>query len=283
MTTAADQRLAQLAEELQSVGLESLVMGGHAVRYYGVDRNTIDYDFCTAATSVREVKDRLLRSDILRPAKEGPSWRPEDFARFEVGRLPDGREEWLEVWLHNHLLPDFAQLRSRQERGTYGGREVAFVSLTDLLRSKETERESDWQDIGLLEEVQDARNLSAAVAAAGARSGASLEFFLSRLRCRRGFDRAKSLGLFGDNAVVHAAIGRCEHPVSFAWLLPLAPHAPQPGSLTTRVDESFVQKLRGVAFATPNHVALVEVVRRAYKRWAMEADRRDKQSRLRSP
>lgn len=283
MTTPSDQRLAQLAGELQSVGLESLVMGGHAVRYYGVDRNTVDYDFCTAAASVREVKDRLLRSSLLRPAREGPSWRPDDFARFEVGRLPDGREEWLEVWLHNHLLPDFAQLRSRQERGTYGGREVAFVSLPDLLRSKETEREGDWQDIGLLEEVQDARNLSAAASAAAGTTAGQVEFFLSRLRSRRGFDRAVALGLFRDSGAVHAAIRHCEHPVSFAWLLPLAPQSAQPHDLRAPVDSSFVEKLRGVTFATPNHVALVEVVRRAYKRWAMEADRRNKQSRLRSP
>jgi hypothetical protein len=37
-------RLAEIVHALEQVGLTVLVMGGHAVRYFGVDRNTIDYD-----------------------------------------------------------------------------------------------------------------------------------------------------------------------------------------------------------------------------------------------
>src|SRR5207249_5942863 len=137
-------------------------MGGHAVRYYGVERNTVDFVFVVQVASAPELRSRLGRSELLSTAREGPSWRPHDFARFEIGKLPDGREEWLEFWLRNHLLADFSELASRPERGNYGGQEVAFISLPDLLRSKETEREGDWQDIALLEEVQDARNLNGA-------------------------------------------------------------------------------------------------------------------------
>ena len=38
------RRLAEIVSALEQVGLTVLVMGGHAVRYYGLDRNTIDYD-----------------------------------------------------------------------------------------------------------------------------------------------------------------------------------------------------------------------------------------------
>ena len=38
------RRLAEIVSALEQVGLTVLVMGGHAVRYYGIDRNTIDYD-----------------------------------------------------------------------------------------------------------------------------------------------------------------------------------------------------------------------------------------------
>lgn len=272
-----DQRLAHLAAELEAAGLESLVMGGHAVRYYGIDRNTADYDFCVAAASVREVRERLARIPSLTSARPGPSWRPNDFARFEVGRLPDGREEWLEMWLHNHLLAPFLSLRARQERGSYGGREVSFISLPDLLRSKETEREGDWLDISLLEEIQDARHLVAVTTKAGH------ENFLSHLRSRRGFDRALAMGLFDDRARIEAAVANCEHPVAYAWLLPLVPDAPKPPRLIQDIDSIYLTPLRSVAFAGPKHVALVEVVRRAYKRWAIEMDRRDKQSRLAAP
>ena len=39
-----ETRLAQVMTALEHAGLPCLVMGGHAVRYYGVGRNTIDFD-----------------------------------------------------------------------------------------------------------------------------------------------------------------------------------------------------------------------------------------------
>lgn len=35
-----DQELAEVVTALESVGIRCLVMGGHAVRYYGLDRMT---------------------------------------------------------------------------------------------------------------------------------------------------------------------------------------------------------------------------------------------------
>src|SRR5437868_2810967 len=105
---------------LEQAGCESLVMGGHAVKYYGVGRNTVDFDFCAGVRTTQELRELLQHMPELRQAKEGPSWRPDDFVRFEIGRLPDGREEWLEFWVRNHLLPDFTQLISRRETGEYG-------------------------------------------------------------------------------------------------------------------------------------------------------------------
>ncbi len=192
-----EQRLAQLVAALEQAGLAFLVMGGHAVRYYGVQRNTVDFDFVIQIASTHELRDRLAQSELLRGAREGPSWRPNDFARFETGKLSDGREEWLEFWLRNHLLPDFSELISRHEKGLYGDTLIPFVSLGDLLRSKETERESDWQDISLLEEVQDARNLAAATTTA-----ATVEAFLAQLRSQRGLERGLTMKLFDDAAVV---------------------------------------------------------------------------------
>jgi hypothetical protein len=264
-------RLAEICRALQQAGLDALVMGGHAVRYYGVDRNTDDFDFLASAGSPDALRAALARSEMLRSAPEGPSWRPRDFARFEIGRLPDGREEWLEFWLRNHLLPGgYAALSARAERGEYGGREVGFISLADLLRSKETERETDWQDIALLEEIQDARHLAARDVQAGLRD----------LRSRRGFDRAASAGWFDDPAVVRAAAAACGHPVSFAFLMPKAPGLPQPPTLRHPIDDAYLAPLRSVEFGGAKHGALVEIVRRAYPRWAMDVDRADKQARL---
>src|SRR5207302_1667333 len=104
----------------------------------------------------------LGRTDLFAggPVVEGASWRPQAFRRFPIGRLPDGREEWLECWRQNHLLAPFADLWARCERGPYGGRSLPFLSLPDLIRSKETERTTDWQDVAVLEEFLDARHLA---------------------------------------------------------------------------------------------------------------------------
>lgn len=45
---SAEERAAAIAVALAGLDLRALVIGGHAVRFYGVDRSTIDYDFCLA-------------------------------------------------------------------------------------------------------------------------------------------------------------------------------------------------------------------------------------------
>ena len=125
------------------------------------------------------------------------------FRRFQIGRLPDGREEWLEFWYRNHLLAPFYELYARREEGPYGGRTMSFLSLPDLIRSKETERERDWQDVAVLEEFLDARRL----AQPGVRSLGAPEV-LSGIRSRRGFETALRKGLFADPHVVRAGISR---------------------------------------------------------------------------
>lgn len=152
-------RLAEVAAELAGLDLRFLVMGGHAMRHYGVDRNTLDYDFHLGLDTFDGLPQRLARSPRLAGwiQAEGPSWRPRDFRRFVIGRLPDGREERLEFWRDNHLLPPFDEAHHRREVEEHGGLHLPFLALPDLIRSKETERESDWQNIALLEEIQDAR------------------------------------------------------------------------------------------------------------------------------
>lgn len=149
----ADERLAEIVTALESVGLTYLVMGGHAVRFYGLQRNTVDFDFHLAPDHWDDLPELLSRTPLFLGGQilEGDSWRLHAFRRFQIGRLPDGREEWLEFWRSNHQLPAFAELHARRETGLYGGRLLDFLPLPDLIRSKETERFSDWQDIEVLE------------------------------------------------------------------------------------------------------------------------------------
>jgi hypothetical protein len=124
-----ETRLAEIVAALETVGLTCLVMGGHAVRFYGLQRNTIDFDLHLSPDHWDDLPDRLKRTAMFagQALAEGPSWRPHAFRRFQIGRLPDGREEWLELWRTNHLLPPFAELYPRREEGPYGGRTLPFL------------------------------------------------------------------------------------------------------------------------------------------------------------
>lgn len=249
-----------------------LVMGGHAVRYYGIDRNTIDYDFHLALDpSGWRLVAETVREALQQPSfRESHSWRPADFRRFVIGRLADGRDELIEFWRHNHLLPPFSDLAARSEHGIYGGASVRFLGIADLIRSKETEREGDWQDVLLLEEVADARAL--------AREGPEAQIDALRgLRSRRGYELAVAAGRLTDAERVGIAAQRVRHPIPAAFLAPHRPditlHLPDcPGPLR----DLLANVIPRVPAGSVRHLALVEAARRLYKREAMNADRADK-------
>jgi hypothetical protein len=266
-------RLAQLAAALYEVGLQFLIIGGHAVRFYGVGRNTLDFDLHLSFPELSGLREVLGRASLFAgtPPAEGPSWRPRDFRRFVTGRLPDGREERLEVWRTNHLLAPFEEAYARKVEGNYGGSQLPFLCLPDLMRSKETERESDWQDLCLLEEIQDERLLNQAVDHAGQVRA------LAALRSRAGFDRSTARGIFSHPTVVEQALFAAHHPVTRAMLLPFAPNSVGNPSSPDALGEiaSFLCRVQP---GSARHLALVEVARRAWKNAAIEADRRDKLS-----
>ena len=271
---STEERLAALYAELRRLGLPCLVMGGHAVRFYGIDRTTIDFDFHLALEP--EAWDGILgvfgRSPLLGTAEEAHSWRPADFRRFVIGRLPDGRDELLECWRRNHLLRPFPELYARRAEGLYGGTTVAFLSLADLIRSKETEREDDWRDVALLEEVADDRRLTAAQDAEGA------TLALRELRSRRGFERAKDSGLFSRREVVAAAARAPGTALAAAFLSPCVKGNVQWPPDTAPSVLEVGTSLAKVSPGSARHLALVEAVRRLYRQAAMAADRADKEA-----
>jgi hypothetical protein len=267
-------RLAAIVTALEGVGLSCLVMGGHAVRYYGIERNTIDFDLHLSPDQWDELPSLLGRSTLGGPGLvEGPSWRPQAFRRFQVGRLPDGREEWLEFWSQNHLLPPFSDLYARREAGPYGGRILSFLSLPDLIRSKETERARDWQDISILEEFLDARWV-AGLAAGTTEPVAAL----AGLRSRRGFESLLRQGLFNHRTQVEQAIKQAMLSVTQAYLLPFVPDLTELPAPTVPPEAIILKRLRSVAPSSPLHLSLVEVVRRQYMTAMQAADRADKEA-----
>jgi hypothetical protein len=221
-----------------------------------------------------ELADRLARTGLFPGGGlvEGHSWRPGAFRRFRVGTLADSQEEWLEFWRANHLLDPFPDLFARREAGAYGGREIYFLSLPDLLRSKETERAKDWDDISYLEEFLDARLRAQCITGA-----IGLADALAGLRSRRGFDTYLAEGRFEDREAVRVALGRSVNPVTQAFLLPCAPEAAAPPPVVA-IEPLVERKLRGVTPASSLHRSLVEVVRRQYKGFCQTRDRADKEA-----
>jgi hypothetical protein len=269
-----EERLAAIVTALESVGLSCLVMGGHAVRYYGLQRHTNDFDLTLAPDSWDDLDNRLARTGLFPGAGlvEGNSWRPGAFRRFLLGNLADGQEEWLEFWRGNHLLAPFPELSARREVGACGGRELPFLALEDLIRSKETERAKDWDDVGYLEEFLDARLHARRAAGAIALADA-----LAQLRSRRGFDRYLAEKEFGDDSAVRAALATTTNPITQAFLLPWAPEAVARPPVVA-IEPVVERKLRSIAPACPLHRSLVEVVRRQYKVFCQGRDRADKEA-----
>jgi hypothetical protein len=268
----SEARLAEILSALDQLDWSYLVMGGHAARYYGVSRNTADYDLHISVGRWDDLESALRQTELFAqgPLEEGPTWRRGDFRRFRIGRLEDGREEWLEFWRHNHLLPPFDELYARREEGQYGGRLVPFLALLDLIRSKETERESDWQDISLLEEILDARNLAQEADAD------STVRVLSQLRSRRGFRRALAAGKFDQPSIVLKSFELSASPITRAWLMPAIVRETVRVPDSGMIAEILNTHLQAVALGSNRHLALVEAVRRLYKQAAIAADRADK-------
>ena len=270
-----EQKLNEIVAALDELKIPHLVMGGHAVRYYGFHRETTDHDLYIPVEVGPQLTDLLRHTSLFLgslPA-EAPTWRGDDFRRFVLGALPDGKEELLEFWIRNHLLDDFANLYQRREEGLYGARTVSFLSLPDLIRSKETEREDDWRDISILEEILDQRNFAAV------KRGGEVVAALSRMRSIRGLELATSAGLLAQQEAAEAALRAAIHPMTQAFLLPFAPSMERELPASEMLPPPFRKHLQIAEPSSPRHLTLVEAVRLRYKRAMQELDRSEKDKR----
>jgi hypothetical protein len=151
---------------------------------------------------------------------------------------------------------------------------VPFLALPDLIRSKETERESDWQDVFYLEEVLDARLL------AKASSGGEAQRLdaLAGVRSRRGYERLLQQGLLNDPAVVRSALGQTTLSITHAYLIPSVPRDESVAPASVSIEPVVFARLRAEPPGSSLHLTLVELVRRQYKLARQDADRADKQA-----
>ena len=270
-----EERLGGIVTALEAAGVSCLVMGGHAVRFYGLARNTNDFDLHVSPDQWDDLAERLARTPLFagRPAAEGPSWRAHAFRRFRIGELPDGKDEWLEFWRENHLLAPHADLLARAERGRYGGREVAFLGLPDLIRSKETERDADWQDVSVLEDFLDSRLLARVN-----RGEVGLAAALAQLRSRAGFGTYFQQRVLADATAVGEALAAATNPITQAYLIPSSPTTALSPASVFPIEPVVLDRLRRLEAGSALHLSLAEVVRRRYILFRKDIDRRDKEA-----
>jgi hypothetical protein len=115
--------LTGIVSALTELQVPHLVTGGPAVRYSGFNRETSDHDLHIPPSAAENLVELLSRTSLFvsTPLLEAATRWGEDFRRFVIGTLPDGKEELLEFWIRNHLLDDFESLYRRREEGMYGG------------------------------------------------------------------------------------------------------------------------------------------------------------------
>ena len=174
------------------------------------------------------------------------------------------------------MLAPFAVLYARRDLCLYGGRVLSFLSLPDLLRSKETESTADWEDVAVLEEFLDTRALAHVDS-----SAPTLHEALGPIRCRIGFEEALQKGFLADSLLVEQALKNSKLSMSQAFLLPIALSVTDLPPTQPAMEPVILNRLRTVEPASSLHLTLVEAVRRQYRLVARTADQADKKSILR--
>ena len=164
----------------------------------------------------------------------------------------------------------------RGEMWLYGGRQVSFLSLPDLIRSKETEREFDWQDVNVLEEFLDARNL-----ARWKEGNLGASSALSAVRSRTGLEALLRAGLLNDTSEISQILSAIDNPITQALLLPFAPTAAL-ADAAPALETVVVNRLRATVPGSPLHLALFAAARRQYRAHHQNVDKRDKEAIRRS-
>ena len=148
---------------------------------------------------------------------------------------------------------------------------MSFLALPDLIRSKETERTADWQDIAVLEEFLDGRLLAQAEL-----GGAYAADALGGVRSRCGFEAALQRGFLLGHSCRGTALAASRLSITQAFLLPFFPAAVNLPVVTPAIEPVILSRLRTVSPASPLHLTLVEAVRRQYRLAAQAADKADK-------
>ncbi len=111
-----EERLAAIVAALESVGLCCLVMGGHAVRFYGLQRYTNDFDFTLAPDGWDDLAERLVRTGLF-PGAINTSSQVLSPIRVRIKRSEHGSTAVTTVAATQAVAPGWDKARPTRGRG----------------------------------------------------------------------------------------------------------------------------------------------------------------------
>jgi hypothetical protein len=141
--------LATIAEALEAVGLEAVLVGNAAAALRGAPVTTLDFDFMFRKTPANLAKlkklARRLNAIILRPY-----YPASDLYRV----IAEDTGLQLDFMSVLHAIRSFASLRSRAEHVALGRARLLVASLDDVIASKKAlGRPRDLAVLGILEKT----------------------------------------------------------------------------------------------------------------------------------
>lgn len=140
--------LKTLMQALNARGVDYLLIGGYALYAHGYHRATTDIDLLVPATrqSGEKVRDALMVLPDRAAADIDPAW-------FEEGENIRVADAFVVDIMLNACGETYETLRACAETIDLGGVPVRTVNLEGLLRTKQTLRDKDIADRGILEQA----------------------------------------------------------------------------------------------------------------------------------
>jgi hypothetical protein len=142
-------RFSEVCNLLNSFDVKYLVAGGFAAILHGLPRTTVDIDIFVESS--RENVEKLLKalSNIgFGIAKE---IKPEEILNKHVFLFAD--QVRIEIFIKLWGVSSFKDAYKRKEVIEYEGVRIPVLSLQDLIKSKDTDRPQDREDLVALKKI----------------------------------------------------------------------------------------------------------------------------------
>ncbi|MCR8560580.1 hypothetical protein KXD93_23195 [Mucilaginibacter sp. BJC16-A38] len=151
----ADEFFIAFLTAMQRWHVRYMLIGGIAVNFHGVSRNTHDMDIWLAPTNKNRDQFYLVLLDLGYTDEEISEYKEQDFTTFfkcSIGEMPNS----IDCLTFVHPNIDFDEAEKEMIKHDIGNDLILNVVNYDFLRSMKvlTHREKDWHDVARLDELK---------------------------------------------------------------------------------------------------------------------------------